>query len=461
MDAQDVLNVVVIGSIYTLFALGLTLSWGVLNILNLAHGATFMFGGLLAYLVTKDTALSLWLVLPISAIACGLIAVVLELVAYRPIRNRVADLHAAELATMIASIGAAAVLVALAEVITENQLVGINPESFNVTRTEIFGVGITNLEIVIVVMALILSAVLVYFVTRTRHGRALRALAQDPYTCGLMGISQNALAAATMFVSGALAGVAGVLLAMQLNTVEARLGEPLLLKAFAVIILGGVGSVQGAIAAAFLLALAETFTDVYIGDQRPRRGRLRPDHPAPALPSAGPVLPRRLAACLMEWFSDNETLIQAALAGAILAYSFQIAMRAGVFTLAGVGFWAIGGYTTAYLVTEREWMTAPAIGVGVLISGVIGLLLALVLGRLRSLYLAMATVAFVLLIQIVAINWEAVTGGAGGMFGIPVTVSTWQLLVIVAVISVGAVLLRARRSWPHDRGACASTSRWR
>jgi len=265
MDAQDVLNVVVIGSIYTLFALGLTLSWGVLNILNLAHGATFMFGGLLAYLVTKDTALSLWLVLPISAIACGLIAVLLEVAAYRPIRKRVADLHSAELATMIASIGAAAVLVALAEVITENQLVGINPESFNVTRTEIFGIGITNLEIVIVVMALVLSAVLVYFVTRTRHGRALRALAQDPYTCGLMGISQNTLAAATMFVSGALAGVAGVLLAMQLNTVEARLGEPLLLKAFAVIILGGVGSVQGAIAAAFLLALAETVTDVYIG----------------------------------------------------------------------------------------------------------------------------------------------------------------------------------------------------
>jgi branched-chain amino acid transport system permease protein len=80
-----------------------------------------------------------------------------------------------------------------------------------------------------------------------------------------MGISQNTLAATTMFVSGALAGVAGVLLAMQLNTVEARLGDPLLLKAFAVIILGGVGSVQGAIAAAFLLALAETVTDVYIG----------------------------------------------------------------------------------------------------------------------------------------------------------------------------------------------------
>jgi branched-chain amino acid transport system permease protein len=265
MDAQDVLNVVVIGSIYTLFALGLTLSWGVLNILNLAHGATFMFGGLLAYLVTKDSALSLWIVLPISALACGLIAVVLEVVAYRQIRNRVADLHAAELATMIASIGAAAALVAGAEVITENQLVGINPATFNVTRTEILGLRITNLEIIIIIAAALLSVLLVLFVTRTRHGRALRALAQDPYTCGLMGISPDRMAAATMFVSGALAGVAGVLLAMQLNTVEAHVGEPLLLKAFAVIILGGVGSVQGAIAAAFIVALAETLTDVYIG----------------------------------------------------------------------------------------------------------------------------------------------------------------------------------------------------
>ncbi len=142
---------------------------------------------------------------------------------------------------------------------------------------------------------------------------------------------------------------------------------------------------------------------------------------------------------LSDWFSDNETLIQAALAGALLAYSFQIALRAGVFTLGGVGFWAIGGYTTAYLVTEREWATVPAIGVGLLLSAVIGLGLALVLGRLRALYLAMATVAFVLLVQIVAINWEDVTGGAGGLFGIPVTVSTTQVFLVVLVVSIALV----------------------
>ncbi len=260
---QDLVNVVVIGSIYTLFALGLTLSWGVLNVLNLAHGAIFMFGGLVGYLATKGHALSLWIVLPLSMVACGAIAVVLELVAYRPIRRRVADLHSAELATLIASIGCAAVLVAVAENVTENQLVGINPETFAVKAVHVAGVRITNLEIVIVIVAAVLSVALARFVSASRHGRALRALAHDPYACGLLGISPDRLAAATMFVSGALAGAAGILLALQLNTVEARMGDPLLLKAFAVIVLGGVGSVRGAILAAFVLALAETATDVY------------------------------------------------------------------------------------------------------------------------------------------------------------------------------------------------------
>jgi branched-chain amino acid transport system permease protein len=111
-----------------------------------------------------------------------------------------------------------------------------------------------------------------------------------------------------------------------------------------------------------------------------------------------------------------------------------------VFTLAAVGFWAIGGYTTAVLVTKHMWPTAPAIGAGIVVSAVVGLALALVLGRLRSLYLAMATVAFVLLVQIVAINWESFTGGAQGLFGIPVTIGTWTLVAIVVVVSAGLAL---------------------
>jgi branched-chain amino acid transport system permease protein len=143
---------------------------------------------------------------------------------------------------------------------------------------------------------------------------------------------------------------------------------------------------------------------------------------------------------LSNWFSDNETLVQAALAGTLLAYSFQVALRAGVFTLGGVGFWAIGAYTTAILVTKHGWATAPAIAAGLVLSAVVGLGLAMILGRLRSLYLAMATVSFVLLVQIVAINWDGMTGGAGGLFGIPVTVTTTTLFLVVVVVSVGLVL---------------------
>jgi branched-chain amino acid transport system permease protein len=261
---QDLLNVLVVGSIYTLFALGLTLSWGVLNVLNLAHGAIFMFAGIVGYLVTKNQPLSLWIVLPIAMVAAGLIAVALELIAYLPIRRRSADVHAGELSTMIASIAAASALVALAEVISKNQIVGVNPDTYDVTATHIFGLRITNLEIVIIVMAFVLSTALALFVSRSRHGRALRALAEDPYACGLVGISPARMSIATMFVSGALAGCAGLLLAVQQSGVDPRSGDPLLLKAFAVIILGGVGSVPGAIIAAFILAFAEVMTQVHI-----------------------------------------------------------------------------------------------------------------------------------------------------------------------------------------------------
>jgi branched-chain amino acid transport system permease protein len=140
----------------------------------------------------------------------------------------------------------------------------------------------------------------------------------------------------------------------------------------------------------------------------------------------------------MGWFSDNEFLIQAALAISLMAYSFQVAMRSGVFSLAGAGFWGIGGYTTAYFV-DHGWRTAPAIVVALLVSAVIATILALVLGRLRALYLGMASVAFVLLVQIAAVNWQGFTGGAAGLFAIPVTITTWELVVLVLAVSIGLV----------------------
>jgi branched-chain amino acid transport system permease protein len=141
---------------------------------------------------------------------------------------------------------------------------------------------------------------------------------------------------------------------------------------------------------------------------------------------------------MSSWFSSNELLIQTALAASLLAYSVQLALRSGVFSFAGIGFWAIGGYTTAHFV-DKGWATVPAIAVAVGATIVISAVLARVLGRLRALYLGMATVAFVLLVQIVAVNWDGFTGGAEGLYSIPVTISTWQLVAIVVVVSLGLV----------------------
>lgn len=139
----------------------------------------------------------------------------------------------------------------------------------------------------------------------------------------------------------------------------------------------------------------------------------------------------------VDWFESNEALIQSALAMSLLAFSVQLALRAGVFSLAGVGFWAIGGYGTARLVLDG-WSTVPALVVLVAASCAIALAMGLILARLRALYLAMATFAFVLIVQIVAVNWESVTGGPVGLFAIPVTVTTVGVLVCVAA---GAVVL--------------------
>jgi branched-chain amino acid transport system permease protein len=146
----------------------------------------------------------------------------------------------------------------------------------------------------------------------------------------------------------------------------------------------------------------------------------------------------------MSWFSDNETLVQAALAMTLLAFSLQVCMRAGIASFAGVGLWAIGGYTTAVLV-HHGWRSLFALLAAVALSVVVAVALGLALGRLHSLYLAMATISFVLLVQIVARVWDGVTGGAEGLYGIPVTLSTgWMVAFVAAGCAVVWALGRGR-----------------
>jgi branched-chain amino acid transport system permease protein len=257
-------DAIVLGGVYTLFALGLTLSWGVLNVLNLAHGSVLVVAALACYLVTTEIAVPIWILLPGGALVGAALGVAIEVLVFRPIRTRSEDSDVASMAILISSVAVGALLFELSDFITDSKVQSINPNSYVIETYRWGATTVSNIQILIVALALALSLGLALFVNRTRTGKALRALAFDRHTSALLGISAERLAVGTMATAGALAGISGVLLAFYIGSVEASMTHSLLLKAFAILIIGGVGNVYGAVAGAFLIALAEVLTVNYL-----------------------------------------------------------------------------------------------------------------------------------------------------------------------------------------------------
>jgi branched-chain amino acid transport system permease protein len=258
---EQLINAIVLGAVYCLFAMGLSLTWGTLNVLNLAHGAVFMFSAFTCYLITQraDLHLPIAVVLIVAVVAGALLELLLDVSVFRQIKRRSRTQGEAEMSMLIGSIGASAILVTIAE-----QLTADTP--FTVTAVPVkasvyhlgSGVYVTNVEIVITVVALVLTVGFALWIQRSQMGRAMRALAYDAPTSGLMGISEGRMSALAMAISGATAGAAGVFLTVYLDSLTADSGSDLLLKAFAVVVLGGVGSMWGTLIGAFVLAGGET-----------------------------------------------------------------------------------------------------------------------------------------------------------------------------------------------------------
>lgn len=260
---QQLLNAIVLGSVLTLFSLGLSLAWGTLDVLNLAHGALFVFAGYLAYEMAQHSGLPFVVILLLAMAGSGLAAVAMELVSFRRIRNRGTVKRQAELSMLVASIGASIILNQFISNKTGNQVFGIGHDTFAVHAYDAGPVRITNIEIIILAVTLVVALALALWIRRSRYGRAIRAVAFDPGTSELMGINVNVLAGATMFISGALAGLAGVLLAVNISGETVAVGETYMLTAFAILIVGGVGSIGGAVLAAYLVAIAQTAVVAY------------------------------------------------------------------------------------------------------------------------------------------------------------------------------------------------------
>ena len=164
-------------------------------------------------------------------------------------------------------------------------------------------------------------------------------------------------------------------------------------------------------------------------------------------------------ATISSWFTNNQVLLENILIYGLLAFSVQVALRTGIFSLAGIGFYAIGSYTAALLVKDG-WPAVFAVLAALALTAIIGYLLAVLLVRLRDLYLAMATFAFDLMVGVIALNWGGLTGGALGVNLIPVLVSLLGLILITIGVVVLLTVTRAARSAARS-SPCARTSSWR
>jgi len=263
MLAQQVLNGLVSGMVYALFALGLSLVYGVHRVLNLAHGAIFMWGALVGLLVVVKLELPLWAALIVAMAFSGLTSVLLDYLAFRPLRKRRGD----ELATIVSSIGANLIMMNLAQQFTGAQILNFPLDIFPFENYRVAGLLISLQNIVIVSCALVLVGAVGFYLFRTSFGSQVRAVAVNENMSRLIGINPQRIYFQTFFLSGALAGAAGVILGVAYNSVSYLMGEPMLLRAFAIIVLGGLGSVAGALIASLFFGVVEALTVSYASSQ--------------------------------------------------------------------------------------------------------------------------------------------------------------------------------------------------
>ncbi|MBP0639348.1 branched-chain amino acid ABC transporter permease [Cupriavidus sp. AcVe19-6a] len=267
---QQIINGLVLGSIYALIALGYTMVYGILGIINFAHGDVLMIGALTALsailgLQTFAPGLPEWLTLVIATLiampVCAILSYSIERIAYRPLRN------APRLAPLITAIGVSIILQTMGMLIWSRNPLTF-PQLLPSEPIDIGGTGatITGKEMVIIGMAVMVMSGLLALVNRTKLGRAMRATAENQKVAGLMGVNPNFVISATFMIGATLAALAGVMMATNYGNAHFYMGFIPGLKAFTAAVLGGIGNLAGAMVGGMLLGLIEALGAGYIGD---------------------------------------------------------------------------------------------------------------------------------------------------------------------------------------------------
>ncbi|MBX9870923.1 MAG: branched-chain amino acid ABC transporter permease [Burkholderiaceae bacterium] len=262
---QQIINGLVLGSMYALVALGYTMVYGIIGLINFAHGEVLMVGALVSWTVIGilQPLLPPWLVLIIALlIACALAAALnysIEKVAYRPLRN------SPRLAPLITAIGMSILLQTIAMIIWKPNYKSY-PTLLPSTPIQIGGASITPTQIMILVTTVVTLAALMWLVHATKLGRAMRATAENPRVAALMGVQPDRVISATFIIGAVLAAIAGVMWASNYGTVQHSMGFLPGLKAFTAAVFGGIGNLAGAVVGGILLGLIESIGAGYIGD---------------------------------------------------------------------------------------------------------------------------------------------------------------------------------------------------
>jgi branched-chain amino acid transport system permease protein len=263
---QQIFNGLVQGSVYALVALGYTMVYGILGLINFAHGEVVMIGAMVALAVSGlllaaglPPLLVLLLALLMAMAVCMALGYTIERIAYRPLR------HAPRLAPLITAIGVSIVLQNLAMIIWGREYHAF-PQLLPHESHDIGGAVINDVQLIIILVALLMMIGLMVLVHRTRLGRAMRAVAENPAAAQLMGVDTNKVISVTFMIGSALAAVAGLMVSANYGIVHYYMGFLLGLKAFTAAVLGGIGNLRGAMVGGVLLGLIESLGAGYIGD---------------------------------------------------------------------------------------------------------------------------------------------------------------------------------------------------
>ena len=248
---QQLVNGLILGSVYALIALGYTMVYGIIKLINFAHGDLYMMGAFIGYYLINSFQLNFFVALILTMILTACLGVLIEFLAYRPLRN------STKIAALITAIGVSFFL--------EYGMVflfGANtrafPQALETVKYNLGPISVTNVQLTILGVSIFLMVALQFIVQKTKMGKAMRAVSVDSDAAQLMGINVNSTISFTFALGSALAGAAGVLIGLYYNSVEPLMGMAPGIKAFVAAVLGGIGIIPGAALGGFIIGLLET-----------------------------------------------------------------------------------------------------------------------------------------------------------------------------------------------------------